>query len=179
MRCEVGVCPAGARSRGSAGLLFSAGGNIDSRQTVQQNHASFIRQSASDDCGERNQDHGCSQQRSGGTERQQGELESDVALVSPRCGDLDDGWCRRFLARHGTRINRDGELVLHSEQYRDQGRNLADVRQKLVNMLLECQSAPKSRKATQPTRGSQRRRLDQKRRQSQKKVNRRSPSRED
>jgi ribosome-associated protein len=96
-----------------------------------------------------------------------------------QCGEFDADWCRRFLARHATRINRDGELVLHSEQYRDQSRNLADVRRKLVNMLLECQSAPKSRKATQPTRGSQRRRLQQKRRQSERKVSRRTPSRDD
>ena len=96
-----------------------------------------------------------------------------------RCEMLDVAWCRRFVTRYGNRINRDGELVLHSEQYRDQGRNLADVRQKLASMLLECQSPPKPRKATRPTRGSQRRRLEQKSRQSQKKQNRRSPGRDD
>jgi ribosome-associated protein len=90
-----------------------------------------------------------------------------------RCNPLPDDWRRRFVTRHGNRINRGGELVLHSEQYRDQGRNLADVRQKLANMLLECQSAPKTRKATRPTRSSQRRRLDEKSRQSQKKLGRR------
>jgi ribosome-associated protein len=95
------------------------------------------------------------------------------------CDELDPAWRRRFLARHSGRINREGQLVLHSERYRDQGRNLADVRQKLVNMLLECQSAPKTRKATRPTKGSQRRRLEQKRRQSQKKQGRRAPSRDD
>jgi ribosome-associated protein len=96
-----------------------------------------------------------------------------------RCDGLDQAWRRRFLARHANRINREGQLVLHSERYRDQGRNLADVRQKLVSMLLECQSAPKTRKATRPTKGSQRRRLEQKRRQSQKKQNRRGPSQDD
>ena len=96
-----------------------------------------------------------------------------------RCDQLSGDWCRRFVTRHGNRINRDGELVLHSERYRDQGRNLTDVRQKLTEMLLECQAAPKLRKATRPTRGSQRRRLDQKRRQSQKKQNRRKPGGDD
>ncbi len=96
-----------------------------------------------------------------------------------QCHALDPQWRRRFIARHGGRINRNGELVLHSEQYRDQSRNLADVRVKLVNLLLECQSAPKTRKATRPTQGSKRRRLEQKRRQSDKKVSRRSPSRDD
>ena len=43
-------------------------------------------------------------------------------------------------------------------------------------MLLECQSPPKARKATRPTKGSQRRRLDEKRRHSEKKEGRRRPS---
>ncbi|MDG2221953.1 MAG: alternative ribosome rescue aminoacyl-tRNA hydrolase ArfB [Rubripirellula sp.] len=92
---------------------------------------------------------------------------------------LDAAWCRRFTTRYGNRINREGQLVLHSEQYRDQIRNLADVRGKLVSMLLECQSAPKARRKTRPTKGSQRRRLDHKREQSEKKRRRQKPSRDD
>jgi ribosome-associated protein len=96
-----------------------------------------------------------------------------------RCDALDAAWRRRFEARYGGRINREGELVLHSEQYRDQTRNRADVRQKLVEMLLGCQSAPRPRIATRPSRASQRRRLDQKSRQSQKKQSRQKPRRDD
>jgi ribosome-associated protein len=92
------------------------------------------------------------------------------------CEALAPAWRRRFLARQNNRVNREGEIVLHSERYRDQGRNLADVRQKLVEMLLECQSPPKARKATRPTKGSQRRRLNEKRRHSEKKEGRRRPS---
>ena len=88
------------------------------------------------------------------------------------CESLDPAWKRRFLSRYATRINREGELVLHSEKYRDQGRNLADARKKLSDMLLDCQEAPKKRKATRPSRSSQRRRLDQKKQQSQKKQSR-------
>jgi ribosome-associated protein len=93
-----------------------------------------------------------------------------------RCPHLDPAWRRRFLTRHGNRVNREGQIVLHSDRYRDQGRNLADARQKLAEMLLECQSAPKPRKATQPTKGSQRRRLAQKRQQGEKKQGRQRPS---
>ena len=82
-------------------------------------------------------------------------------------------WCGRFVARHANRINRVGEVRLSSDRYRDQRRNLADVREKLVQMLLECQSPPKHRVSTRPTRGSQQRRLDSKRRHSQKKQSRR------
>ncbi|WP_068262597.1 alternative ribosome rescue aminoacyl-tRNA hydrolase ArfB [Rubripirellula obstinata] len=90
------------------------------------------------------------------------------------CEKMDPAWKRRFLSRYANRINREGELVLHSEKYRDQGRNLADARKKLIDMLLDCQEAPKKRKATRPSRSSQRRRLDQKNRQSQKKQSRKS-----
>lgn len=96
-----------------------------------------------------------------------------------RCTALDPAWRRRLMARFGNRVNRDGELVLHSEKFRDQPRNLADVRQKLVDMLLQCQAAPKKRIATRPSRSSQRRRLDQKKQQSQKKQNRRKDFRDD
>jgi ribosome-associated protein len=96
-----------------------------------------------------------------------------------RCEGLSDGWRGRLITRHGNRINRDGELILHSERYRDQARNLADVRQKLVGMLLACQAAPKQRKPTRPTLGSTRRRLQGKRRQSDKKQGRRGPATDD
>jgi len=91
------------------------------------------------------------------------------------CQLLRYDWRRRFMTRFGNRINREGQLVLSSQQYRDQIRNLADARQKLVSMLLSCQNAPKTRKATRPTLGSKRRRLEQKRQQSQKKQNRQGP----
>lgn len=92
---------------------------------------------------------------------------------------FDDGWRHRFKTRYATRINREGELVLHSEKTRDQIRNLADVRNRLVSMLLECRLPPKTRKATRPTLGSKKRRIEGKRRQSQKKRMRGSPGRDD
>ena len=95
------------------------------------------------------------------------------------CVEMPEDWRKRFMARNANRINREGELVLHSDKYRDQGRNIADVRQRLVDLLLDCQSAPRRRKLTSPTLGSQRRRLDQKNQQSQKKQNRRKPRSED
>jgi ribosome-associated protein len=90
------------------------------------------------------------------------------------CDKMELAWKRRFISRYANRINRDGELVIHSEKYRDQGRNLADARRKLVELLLDCQEAPKKRKATRPSRSSQRRRLDRKNQQSQKKQSRKT-----
>jgi len=92
---------------------------------------------------------------------------------------FDDGWRARFETRFATRINREGELVLHSEKTRDQIRNLADVRLRLVEMLLECRVPPKKRKVTRPTLGSKKRRVEGKRRLSQKKQMRGRPGRDD
>ncbi len=82
---------------------------------------------------------------------------------------LPEGWRERAVARYKNRLNTEGELVLHSERYRLQRRNLEDCRQKLKEMLLACKTPPVPRKATRPTLGSQRRRVDAKRRQSEKK----------
>jgi len=86
--------------------------------------------------------------------------------------ELPADWQRRLLARHGNRVNREGELLIHSDRYRDQPRNLDDCRQRLVEWLLECETAPRERKKTRPTRSSQRRRLDAKSRLSEKKSGR-------
>lgn len=89
------------------------------------------------------------------------------------CLAIDAGWRSRFVSRFSNRINRNGELVLHSDRYRDQPSNLADVRFKLVEMLLECRQPAKPRKKTRPTAGSKRRRKEAKTKLSQKKQGRR------
>ncbi len=90
------------------------------------------------------------------------------------CEALPADWLQRIKVRYGNRITRDGELVLHSDRYRDQPRNLTDVRQRLVDMLLECQWPAKKRKTTRPTKGSQQRRLKKKKQNSEKKQLRRN-----
>ncbi len=89
------------------------------------------------------------------------------------CDSIDPAWRRRFIARYSSRINKEGEVIVTSERYRDQVRNLADARGKLTQWLLECQIAPKKRQPTRPSLGSKRRRLDSKKRLSQKKTSRR------
>lgn len=85
---------------------------------------------------------------------------------------IPDAWRQRLIARYGGRINNEGEMVLHSERYRVQHRNLEDCRQKLRDLLLDCQTPPRKRLATRPTKGSKSRRLDAKRRQGEKKRSR-------
>lgn len=90
-----------------------------------------------------------------------------------QCTAIDTAWRDRFVARNANRINRDGELVLHSERYRDQTRNLADARLRLVELLLQCREPAKPRKKTRPTLGSKRRRKESKTKLSEKKQGRR------
>ncbi|MBS0265159.1 MAG: aminoacyl-tRNA hydrolase [Planctomycetes bacterium] len=82
----------------------------------------------------------------------------------------------RFLTRFGARLTTEGELLLSSQQSRDQARNMEDCLERLKEMILSVARKPVARRPTKPTRGSQRRRLEGKRRQSGKKQDRRRPS---
>lgn len=79
----------------------------------------------------------------------------------------------RFLARFGSKLTADGELLITSERHRDQGRNASDCIEKLHEMIQSVAVAPKKRKATKPTFGSKQRRLKSKKEHSEKKQNRR------
>jgi len=89
---------------------------------------------------------------------------------------LPPGWRNRLWAKYGNRISREGELILHSDRYRDQPRNITDCRQRLVEILLDCSTPPVVRKKSAPSRASQQRRFDDKKRQAEKKNGRRSPN---
>ena len=67
-------------------------------------------------------------------------------------------------------MTKEGEIVLQSDRYRDQKKNIQDVRQRLVQLLVTCEHPPKKRRPTKPTKGSQRRRLKNKREQAEKKA---------
>jgi len=72
----------------------------------------------------------------------------------------------RFAERFATRITVDGEIVLTSDRYRDQGRNVADCLGKLDAMLEAVATPPRPRRKTRPTRGAVERRLEDKRARS-------------
>ncbi len=80
----------------------------------------------------------------------------------------------RFTARYRSRLTTAGEMLITSQRYRDQGRNVDDCLEKLRLMIAEVAVAPVKRKKTRPTRGSVERRLDEKRVTSQKKQLRRT-----
>ena len=78
----------------------------------------------------------------------------------------------RFLDGYRRRITQEGELVVTSQRFRDQGRNVADCLEKLRAMLLAVATAPKRRKPTRPTRAARARRLKEKRQRSETKQRR-------
>jgi ribosome-associated protein len=81
----------------------------------------------------------------------------------------------RFLAKFRHRITQSGDLLVASQRYRDQPKNVADCCEKVAAMLREVLVPPKRRRATKPTKGSRLRRLQDKRQQGAKKEGRRQP----
>jgi ribosome-associated protein len=86
---------------------------------------------------------------------------------------------QRFITRWGKRLTGEGELVLSSQKFRDQGRNMADCLEKLRSMIVAVAARPRVRKPTKPSRASITRRLEHKGRTSHKKQQRRRPIAED
>ena len=75
----------------------------------------------------------------------------------------------RFLSRYRSRLTTDGALVITSQRYRDQPRNIDDAKDKLAAMIAAVAVAPKKRKPTKPSRAAVARRLESKQAKSRKK----------
>ena len=86
---------------------------------------------------------------------------------------------QRFMKKFARRITKDGELVIQSHRYREQGRNVADCLHKLREMILEVAVEPKKRKPAKVSKSAKRRRVEAKRRISDKKQSRRGPKFDD
>lgn len=86
---------------------------------------------------------------------------------------LPAGIARRLRLIASGRTTTRGELVITSQRFREQHRNIADCLAKLSDLLAAALVPPKVRRATKPSRGSQRRRLDAKRQRSETKQLRR------
>ena len=88
---------------------------------------------------------------------------------------LPDDVRARFLASYPSRITKDGDIVISSQEYRDQPKNIASCLDKLAEMLRQVAVAPKKRKPKKPTKGSKVRRLAEKRFRSEPKRGRSKP----
>lgn len=98
-------------------------------------------------------------------------LHWDVGASSSLPADVRE----RFLARYRRRITALGEIVIHSQRYRDQGRNREDCLEKLRQLILAVRQAPVRRRPTGPTRAARERRLQAKQHTARKKQMRHRP----
>jgi ribosome-associated protein len=74
------------------------------------------------------------------------------------------------MALRDQRITKEGVIILKAQQYRSWEKNRAEAIQRLKLLLQSVATTPKARKATRPTRSSQRKRLDKKAQHGQKKA---------
>ncbi len=95
-----------------------------------------------------------------------------------KSAQLPDDVRQRMMARYKRRMTGDGELVISSQRFRDQGQNVADCLNKLKEMVLSVATPPKKRKPRSVSKAAKQRRLTNKRRRSETKRLRRSPKRE-
>ena len=76
----------------------------------------------------------------------------------------------RLLAMRDSRITKDGVVVLKAQQSRSQEANKEDALRRLQELVDSIAVLPTVRRATKPTRGSQRRRLDGKTKDGERKL---------
>jgi ribosome-associated protein len=92
---------------------------------------------------------------------------------------LPPGVRERFVQKFGSRLTNEGDVVITSQESRDQPKNVDSCLEKLRGMILEVLHPPKKRRATKPTKGSKRRRVEAKKRRSQVKEGRKGGFRDD
>jgi ribosome-associated protein len=82
-------------------------------------------------------------------------LRYDIAASS-----LPDAIKARLLSTGDQRISGDGVIVIKAQDHRSLERNRADATERLRQMIETAAHVPKARRATKPTKGSQRRRVE-------------------
>jgi ribosome-associated protein len=94
-----------------------------------------------------------------------------------RSPGLPDAVRERLEKLAGRRLTQDGVLVLTAQRHRTQERNRQDALERLIELIRRASVAPKPRRPTKPSLGSQRRRLEAKgQRSATKRLRRPEPS---
>jgi len=76
----------------------------------------------------------------------------------------------RLLRTGDSRVTRTGVVVIKSQNHRSLERNRAEALARLQSLVLAAAHLPKARRATRPTRSSQRKRIETKKRHSKLKA---------
>jgi ribosome-associated protein len=77
-----------------------------------------------------------------------------------RASSLPEEIKARLLAHRDARITAGGIVVIKAQRYRSQDKNREDALARLQDLVEAAATVQRTRKATKPTRGSQRRRVD-------------------
>ena len=89
-----------------------------------------------------------------------------------KASSIDDYFKEKILAIRDSRINKDGVIIIKAQTFRTQDKNKAAAIQRLIELLTPVTIVQKVRRATKPTKGSQKRRMDSKNKRGQVKSNR-------
>jgi ribosome-associated protein len=81
----------------------------------------------------------------------------------------------RLMILAGSKLTKDGVLVLTARQFRDQARNRAAARERLFELIREAAVEPKKRRPTKPSRTSKEKRLQHKKKHAELKRKRARP----
>ena len=79
-----------------------------------------------------------------------------------RASSLPDFYKERLLRLRDRRINKEGVIVIKAQQHRTREKNREDALQRLQQLIKSVAVVQKARRATRPTKGSQKRRVDSK-----------------
>ncbi|PWR00381.1 alternative ribosome rescue aminoacyl-tRNA hydrolase ArfB [Leucothrix pacifica] len=82
---------------------------------------------------------------------------------------------QRLLKLNDHRLTKDGVIIIKAQQFRNQEQNKEDALQRLKQMILAAVVQPKQRRATKPSRNSQKKRMDKKTQHGKTKALRRKP----
>lgn len=80
---------------------------------------------------------------------------------------LPDRYKERLLRLSDQRITKEGVIIIKAQEHRSQEQNREEALQRLQALIKSAIAVPKLRKASKPTRSSQRKRLDSKTKRSQ------------
>jgi ribosome-associated protein len=75
---------------------------------------------------------------------------------------LPDGVAIRLMKAAGSKLTKDGVLVIRADQFRTQEANRKAARQRLIDLIRSVATPPKKRIATRPTLSAKRERTDTK-----------------
>lgn len=76
---------------------------------------------------------------------------------------------QRFLTVFASKITNEGEILISSDNFRDQPRNIEDCKMRLTEMILAVEKPPKKRVPTKPSRANKAKRVESKRAHSDRK----------